>query len=88
VGGKRNKPTARGKTGGCNMHESGMLTVPEAAQLLGYSEITVWRHLGKGLIRKSQVSKGYKVLIPYTEVLRIKTGIDPSEAKDRDRVCR
>lgn len=57
------------------MRLAGMLTVLEAAQLLGYAECTVWRHINKGLIRKVQVKKGYRVFIPREEIMRIKAGV-------------
>jgi excisionase family DNA binding protein len=61
------------------MRVNRMLTIEEAAQLLGYSITTVNRHLRKGLIRKVQVRKGYRVFIPQSEILRIKAGIIGSE---------
>lgn len=57
------------------MRSTGMLTVSEAAQLLGYSDCTVWRHINRGLIKKVQVDKWCRVFIPHEEIIRIKTGI-------------
>ena len=54
------------------------VTPQEAAQLLGYAECTVYRHIAKGIIKKLQVAQGHRVLIPVSEITRIKLGI-PSD---------
>jgi predicted site-specific integrase-resolvase len=72
------------------MRLSGMLTVLETAQLLGCAEVTIWRYIRKGFIRKVQVAHQHRVFIPHTEVLRIKSGIvmepKPKGGKDVVRI--
>ncbi len=56
------------------MRSTNLLTVQEAAQLLGVADVTVWRYLAKGVMKKVQVAPGHRVFVPWKEVLRIKSG--------------